>query len=375
MISVCPIQPELGAAQVHINLASALRQLGHSVRLWSPHPLPQGLHWTSELRELRGKLRTLLRSGEAFDVVDCSPHLVALGRECARGTKPRWIARSVQPDLLYIRESLRAEAHKLNIPGVAAQATSAAVVSALVYAGWRASEVVMSFGSTERAWMSQTFPWLRGKLRSYDGAAAEEDRTALAAVRRRRQPPRPNGSVRYIWIGRWSAHKGVSTLMRFLQERIDAGTSDAFTIAGCGPDGESALRHLSATGRVRVVPTFARAELPDLLADHDAGLFTSGVEGWGLVLNEMVEAGLPIYATTAGGVADIRSVLGSFIGSFPPPQRAFLPAPLTEDAFARYESRFRWSAIAERYVESIWTEPGYRGERGSERVDRGARQD
>jgi hypothetical protein len=146
--------------------------------------------------------------------------------------------------------------------------------------------------------------------------------------------------------------------MRFLRERVDAGTRDAFTIAGCGPDGESALRPLSARGRVRVVPTFARVELPGLLADHDAGLFTSGVEGWGLVLNEMVEAGLPIYATTAGGVADIRSVLGSFIGPFPPPDGAALPPPLTEDAFAKYEARFRWSAIAERYVESLSTERG-----------------
>jgi glycosyltransferase involved in cell wall biosynthesis len=146
--------------------------------------------------------------------------------------------------------------------------------------------------------------------------------------------------------------------MRFLRDRIDAGTSDAFTIAGCGPDGENALRPLSARGRVRVIPAFARAELPELLAAHDAGLFTSDVEGWGLVLNEMVEAGLPIYAATAGGVPEIRSVLGSFIGTFPPPSGAPLPPWPTDEAFAKYEARFRWSAIAEHYMESISTEPG-----------------
>jgi glycosyltransferase involved in cell wall biosynthesis len=361
MICVCPLLPELGAAQAHINLASALRGLGHSVRLWSPHPMPQGMHWTAELREIRRKLReTVLRAGDEFDIVDCSPHLVALARGWSRGTKPKWIARSVQPDLLYFWESLRleAEARKVDVRRTAALATLGAGVSALVVAGWNASEVVMSLGSTERAWMNHAFPWLRSKLRSYENAVAEEDRSGLAAVRRHRQHSSPNGSVRYIWIGRWSAHKGISTLMRFLRERIDGGTSDAFTIAGCGPDGEKALRPLIACGRVRVVPIFSRSELPELLAAHDAGLFTSHVEGWGLALNEMVEAGLPIYATTAGGVSEIRSVVGSFIGTFPPPHGATPPPPLTDEAFARYDARFRWSAIAERYVASISTAHG-----------------
>jgi len=84
-----------------------------------------------------------------------------------------------------------------------------------------------------------------------------------------------------------------------------------------------------------------------------AGLFTSRAEGWGLVLNEMVESGLPVYATAAGGVEDIQCTVGSFIQSFPPTLGARPPSPPAEEARARYEARFRWPAIAARYMESI----------------------
>jgi glycosyltransferase involved in cell wall biosynthesis len=101
------------------------------------------------------------------------------------------------------------------------------------------------------------------------------------------------------------------------------------------------------------VPLFSRADLPLLLAEHDAGLFTSRAEGWGLVLNEMIESGLPVYATRAGGVDALRSVLGSFVQEFPPPPGAIPPLQPDPGTRGRYEARFRWLTIAERYLEAI----------------------
>jgi glycosyltransferase involved in cell wall biosynthesis len=359
VVCPCPIQPEFGAAQIHLNLAAALRGLGHSVLLWSPYPLSREMHWTAELLEVRGKLDALLRSGEEFDVIDCPPHLVGLARVRFARARVTWVARSVQPDLRYIWAGLRAQisVRSSDIAGTAALAVWSAGVGALVCAGWRASDVVMCFGSAERSWMAGRFPRLRSKLRSYDGAISDEDRVKLARVRAERAVRRYDDPVRYIWIGRWSAHKGITTLLRFLRDRIDAGTNDTFTIAGCAADGERALAPLASSGRIHVIPTFSRIDLPGLLAAHDAGLFTSHVEGWGLVLHEMVESGIPIYATTAGGVADIRGMLGSFVGDFPPRPGARLPAPPTDEVFAEYEARFRWSAIAARYIESISPPP------------------
>jgi glycosyltransferase involved in cell wall biosynthesis len=353
ILIVCPypMQPELGAVQVHLNLAEGLRALGHDVTVWSPYPLRE-THLMAVVLKTRARLDELLRSGEKFDVIDCAP-VHSRGRFTRYDAT--WVARSVQPDILYLMEDLRGRAGSFprNLLRTGALATWSALVTALVYRGWSVSDVVMCFGSMERTWIGDRFPWLRPKLRSYDGALADDERVDLVRVRRARRPPIPSERVRYLWIGRWTEHKGTGQLVAFLRERVARRYNEQFTIAGCGHQGERALAQLIGSGAVRVVPSFTRAELPNLLAVHDAGLFTSRVEGWGLVLNEMVESGLPVYATSAGGVHDIRSVLGSFIADFPPPPGAQLPSPPADEAIARYDARFRWLAIAARYVESI----------------------
>jgi glycosyltransferase involved in cell wall biosynthesis len=351
IVCPCPIQLELGAVQVHLNLAASLRELGHTVRVWSPFPLRE-VHFAASVLKMRTMLGSFLRSGEVFDVVDCPAYLL---RGSFVDTKTTWVARSVQPDILYFWESLRGQARSSvgAMTRTAARTAWMAGIAALIQRGWAVSDVVMCFGRTERAWISDWFPWLRPKLRSYDGAISEADRAELASVRHARRPRSENQPVRYLWIARWADHKGTDTLLAFLRARVAEGTNERFTIAGCGPIGAQALAPLAHSGLVRAVPEFTRADLPGLLAAHDAGLFTSRVEGWGLVLNEMVESGLPVYATTAGGIDDIRSVLGPFIQNFPPPPGAPLPSPPSAEALARYEARFRWPTIAASYVASI----------------------
>jgi glycosyltransferase involved in cell wall biosynthesis len=356
IVSHCPLERELGAAQIHLNLADALTRLGHTVRVWTPSPLPPDTHWTMSLVRMREKLGAFLAGSDAFDVIDCPPALIR--GQFVRGDIT-WVCRSVQPDLLYLWESLRG---RTGASPVAVAKTAWAVAwyagtASLVYKGWSASHIVMCLGSGERAWIAKRFPWLRAKLHSYDGALSEGDRVDLARVRAGRKPRGETDPIRYLWIGRWSAHKGVDVLLAFLDRRVREGTNEQFTIAGCGSAGELALSHLIGSGRVRVVPTFLRSELPDLLATHDAGLFTSRAEGWGLSLNEMLASGLPVYATRAGGVDDLRSVLGSFVADFPPPSSVRLPPPPARAAQQHYEARFHWMAIAERYIAAITSRP------------------
>lgn len=40
IVTDVPLSAELGAGQMTLNLAEALRSLGHDVTLWSPHPVP-----------------------------------------------------------------------------------------------------------------------------------------------------------------------------------------------------------------------------------------------------------------------------------------------------------------------------------------------
>jgi glycosyltransferase involved in cell wall biosynthesis len=182
---------------------------------------------------------------------------------------------------------------------------------------------------------------------------SREEREILSEVRLRRAPRSPGEGVHFLWIGRWAAHKGIHTLLKFIARRTASRPQDRFTLAGCG---EAARRHLPSrwleAGLVHLVPSFGRAELPVLLATHDAGLFTSSVEGWGLSLNEMLESGLPVYATLAGGVADLQPFWGSQLRPFPPPDDEAEPNRYEPD-LAGYFHRFSWPEIARRYEEDV----------------------
>ena len=174
-----------------------------------------------------------------------------------------------------------------------------------------------------------------------------------ATYRRTCQDALAGPGVRFLWIGRWSHQKGAQRLTAFLRERMAAHPKDTFTLAGCGP---AAARHLPAawlrTGRVRLIPQFPRTALPDLLASHDAGLFTSKVEGWGLSLTEMLESGLPVYATEAGAVADLRPYFPGSLRPFPPPAEIAPACP--EDLRANgYYERFSWPEIARSYEAQV----------------------
>jgi glycosyltransferase involved in cell wall biosynthesis len=346
-----PLQPELGAAQVHMNLASTLRGLGHEVRLWSPS-FGAATHWSTWLLRVRAQWRAFLSTAGAFDVVDTPAFLVNSRAEVAGAVR---VCRNVQPDIQYFLETLRAK--DTTSVGAATKATGLAAylaaASAWVCRGWSMADIVMCHTSSECRRIGRWCPWLKHKLTAFDGALADGDRDALGSVRRARRARPADAPLRYIWIGRWVEHKGTRLLEDFLGERLEDATRDEFTVAGCGARGAEALASLARSSRLRVIPSFVRSELPELLAQHDAGLFTSRVEGWGLVLNEMLEAGLPVYATDAGGVEDLRSVLGESIQSFPPRAGAVLPDPPLPPALARYDARFSWKAVADRYLESL----------------------
>jgi glycosyltransferase involved in cell wall biosynthesis len=90
-----------------------------------------------------------------------------------------------------------------------------------------------------------------------------------------------------------------------------------------------------------------------LLAGHDAGLFTSRVEGWGLTLQEMFESGMPVYATNAGAVADLRAEFPDLLREFPPGFGERIDIPSPSPVSQSYLSQYSWTAIAADYLEKI----------------------
>ncbi len=347
MVSHPPLAAELGAAQVALNLSAALRDRGHDARAWSPEPLPPGRGWSLWLRQARSIEEMVERDGP-FDVIE-TPAITASARLARQG---RIVVRSVQPELRYLLLDIRNDLSHGPSPRALFNALLGIPRAASILVGWRRASRILCQGSLELDWMRRRFPRWQGKLGLWVCALPAEEREALAEVRRRRTGIAGPG-VRFLWVGRWSAQKGTPRLLRFLRERIATHSDDTFTVAGCGPAAEREIpvKWLRA-GRVRIVPSFARPELPGLLAGHDAGLFTSDIEGWGLSLTEMLESGLPVYATEAGAVADLRPYFPDSLRLFPPPA-AVEPAPLEDLVANGYRERFSWPSIARAWEEQV----------------------
>jgi glycosyltransferase involved in cell wall biosynthesis len=350
IVSYGPLRAELGASQVALNLADALSARGHEVVPWSPAPVPPGVRWWQDWSWRRRQLEDYLDAAPAFDVVDVPA--LAIGRRVARHAPV--VARSVQPALLYslvdARAALRQAASSPLI--TAAHLAQNARLSAMVVGGWRRASLILCLGTAELEWMRRRLPWTRPRLTHYVNTVGREEQAELSRVRRaRRRPPGPG--LRFLWIGRWATHKGTARLVRFLLQRTAARPRDSFTIAGAGAGvRESLPASLRDHDRVRIVPHFSRAELTGLLSSHDAGLFTSEAEGWGLSLNEMLEAGMPVFATAVGGVRDLKPYFPETLLPFPPPLD-FDPPACREAGLDGYYRHFTWEAIAERYEADV----------------------
>ncbi|MFL6258764.1 MAG: glycosyltransferase family 4 protein [Thermoanaerobaculia bacterium] len=351
LVSHAPLTAELGASQIVLNLGAALRDRGHEAAVWTPGPLPPDTRWWNAWRRLTRAIEEHAADQGPFDVID-SPALSASRGLAGSGCL---VVRSIQPELLYLFADVRADLTRRLVPSPRSVANALLGFdrAAAILGGWRRARRIVCLGSWEQAWMSRRFPRWSGKLGFYVCTPSPTESGAFAEIRSRRVPrPREEGT-RFLWIGRWSAHKGTRRLVRLIGERASSHPRDRFTLAGCGlaPEQDLPASWLQS-GLVRIVPSYRRDELPDLLAAHDAGLFTSSVEGWGLCLNEMLESGLTVYATPAGGVRDLRPFWGSRLRPFPPPADAPEPDGPEPDLDG-YLSYFSWPEIARRYEEEI----------------------
>lgn len=348
LVSHPPLSLEQGASQMALNLATALRDRGHDAEAWSPEPLPPQARWWNRWLWQRRRLEEHVE-GRSYDVIDVPA--ISISRRLA--ARAALVARSVQPELRYLWLTMQERfRHFPRAPHrIAAEAMTWPLVARSVVAGWRRAGVVLCLGTHEEEWMRERFAWVRPKLAVYVDAPSPADQAAFATLRAARAP-RPAGGVRFLWMGRWVAHKGTGRLVRWITARAAAHPRDRFTLAGCGPGAlADCPPDLVRSGRVEAVPTFTRGELPGLLARHDAGIFTSEVEGWGLSLNEMLESGLPVYATRAGGMTDLEPCFPRSLRPFPPPDE--IDPRVDDPAATGYSDRFTWPRIAERYEETV----------------------
>lgn len=357
-----PWSTEHGAAQIAINLTEHLRAGGHHVVTWSgrDHSKLKGSPGlgTRLLRvvarrhaERRRALVDFAREHGPFDVIDCPPVYAAAGlkRHCRL-----LLVRTVQPDLHYtamdLREKLGA-GRVASVPGLLGSA-------ALVTSGYAAADLILCLGSIEAEWMRRRMPWWASKVRSHVMGLADNERAWLAQCAEQRQPHRTGDldgrrGIRFIWIGRLCYQKGSDRLFRIVRERLQRFPDDHFTIAGfVDPKAAKVPVDLRNHPRVQLIPRFSRAELPELLLSHDAGLMTSRVEGWGLVMNEMIESGLVVFSAPVGGQKDLSPCvegLRSLESSAVTEPEVILRSPRGYRS-AECRQRFSWRSIGVDYL-------------------------
>ncbi|MGB7441356.1 MAG: glycosyltransferase family 4 protein [Coleofasciculaceae cyanobacterium] len=334
-----------------INLAEAFREQGHDVTLWSPHPLPPQTKWWQSIQQMRSKLNTFIETQQPFDVIDIPGGAGLITRKVSQ-LNSVIVARSVQPPILYILRSLsdcRGISPKETIRNLIKYLYSIFLIF-LVLQDWKRAKYILCLGSLEMQWTRKWFPWWKKKLAYYINALSKADQEALSEIRLYRRKPDGEG-IRFLWIGRWNAQKGTNELLDFIVKRTALDSRDTFTIAGCGSEAEKDCPlKLLESGKIRFLPSFERSQLGSLLASHDVGLFTSKVEGWGLVLNEMLESGMTVFANSVGGVPDLKPYFKEILTSFPPSSELTARDLVVKNIQEDYYQKFNWKAIASYYL-------------------------
>ena len=116
--------------------------------------------------------------------------------------------------------------------------------------------------------------------------------------------PRP---LRVLFVGQLVERKGLGPAIDALGQVAGAGYLVALTIVGSGPL-EGALRERSAQYpalQVHFAGFTQPEELPTHYAAADVALVPSLYDGWALVVNEGLAAGLPVVTTSTVGASDI----------------------------------------------------------------------
>jgi glycosyltransferase involved in cell wall biosynthesis len=116
----------------------------------------------------------------------------------------------------------------------------------------------------------------------------------------------PADEFRIGWVGRLSHEKGADLMIQAL---ANAALADVqLSIIGDGGDRKHLARLASSLGvHDRIAWHGVRYDAPALLRAFDVLVLSSRTEGTPIVLLEAMAAGVPIVATTVGGVPDVVS--------------------------------------------------------------------
>ncbi len=109
-----------------------------------------------------------------------------------------------------------------------------------------------------------------------------------------------DGEIRFICCGQMIARKGIDLLLQAFDRLVAEGSPVRLILVGREAELPSMLARMSERGRSAVDfrGFHAPSQLPADFADADAFILPSRHDGWGVVVNQALGAGLPIRVPT-----------------------------------------------------------------------------
>jgi glycosyltransferase involved in cell wall biosynthesis len=165
------------------------------------------------------------------------------------------------------------------------------------YAPLRRARTLVAVGERARAAYRALIPGIPVLNQPY---ACELGEFAAAAARR----PRNSAPV-FLFCGQMIARKGIDLLLRAFAQLVAENIPATLELVGREAELPRYLAELPVHVRARITYAGfkAPADLPATFARADVFVLPSRHDGWGVVINQALGAGLPVIATDAVGAA------------------------------------------------------------------------
>lgn len=312
-----PLDRNAGVAGATVQLASALAARGWNSRFYSFDDAFGKSGRSDVMRMLAFPFcvaRHLWRNARHFDVIDAT-------------TGDTWLWLSLgRPGGAHVRvvthsHGLEHVAHRARLLRVATGEVRLSWKYPLYHGGWRLREVnttlrsadgTVFVGATDRDWAVREL--------GIDAARAVAIPNALPDGFMDIPPPAPRSPgapLRIAVVGAWIDRKGSKVIAAAARELDARGVKVCWTLLGTHVDAATIAGEFPAGVRnaLRVVPSYARTDLPRLLADSQVFLLPSWSEGFNMSLVEAMACGLAPIATDVGDArAFVRDDTGVLVG-------------------------------------------------------------
>jgi len=292
------LSKELGAAKVLIELAEELEQVGWRCTLLSRSDVSPSLNGRSNYPEnLR---RYLIAHAREYDVVDYDHHHLPFPRH-EFPEQTLFVARSVLlwdhfrnislPQENSFKERVRSlvfgmkEAKRRERVDRLARVT-VSEADLINVANYDDQAALLRIGIPQEKIAVIPYGISRASRDSFD--------TVSSAV-----PSAP----KIAFVGTFDNRKGSTDFPEIVEAVCRAVPGASFRLLGTGRDERTVLASFPARLRklIEVVPRYAPADLPTLLAPCSVGVFPSYIEGFGLGVVEMLAASIPVISYNSPG--------------------------------------------------------------------------